>query len=157
MTSNLAGIGAALIAFASLTPPALADSVPAQDCYDAAVHARVVQQIPSEFPDCDDCAIMSWPWFLDLKVKRVLEGQARKGTISVLSVQHTYLISRFRTWWLRRNTAGSFNVLRLTSDQMPKLCPADAAPVAPYIGRGDGKTLDDLRRTSEQHYGRHPD
>ena len=143
---------AAIAAF--VAAPVMADEP--QDCFDARVRARIVHQVWTDIPRCgDDCVIMDWPWFLDLKVKRVLEGSAKKGVVTnVLSVQHTWIGAMDRTWLLRRNTAGGFNVVHDPDQGAPlPLCPADAAPAEPYITSGDGKTLDDLRRDADRRNG----
>jgi hypothetical protein len=88
-------------------------SEPETECYDLKVDARVVNQIPTVIPDCgNDCIITSWPWFLDLKVRHTLDGPWRGNSISALAVQHTYMISHYGTWWLRKNTMGGYNVVR---------------------------------------------
>ena len=125
-------------------------------CYDAAVIARAVEQIPSEIPECGDCIIMEWPWFLDLQVKRVISGQVQGKLIRVLSVQHTWKMPRDGTWRLRKNSLGGFNVV-LFWKVRPRRCPANAAPADPYIRPRNGRTLDDLRQDGERLYGRMPD
>jgi hypothetical protein len=43
-------------------------------CYDAKVRTRPVDRIPSKIGDCgSDYIIISWPWFVDLHVKRVID------------------------------------------------------------------------------------
>jgi len=137
------------LALAVTASAARADETP--ECYDAAVYGRVVHQVPSEFPDCGpDCIILQWPWFVDLKVERIISGNLRRGTLSVLSVQHMHLRANYRTtWWLRRNTEGGYNVVSRgeTATFMP--CPAGTAAAKPYLRPHDGQTLDDLRRAAE--------
>src|SRR3546814_1868652 len=59
-------------------------------CYDAKVRARPLDQIPSDIGDCgSDCILMSWPWFIDLQVKRVIDGALPSKMVRVLTVQHT--------------------------------------------------------------------
>ncbi|NKJ00139.1 hypothetical protein FHW92_002198 [Novosphingobium sp. SG707] len=125
-------------------------------CYDVAVRAKLIDQVPSLMPECDDCIIMSWPWFLDLKVAKVLEGSIDAKTITALNVQHTYLQSRYGVWRLRRNTAGGFNVVRTgASGELPLKCTPAMAPPKPYI-RSKDKTLDDLRNEGFGYYGHFP-
>ncbi len=144
----LAGIAAFVAAQAVAEEP--------RDCFDARVQARIVHQVWTDIPRCgDDCVVMDWPWFLDLKIKRVLEGTAKKGVVrNVLSVQHTCMRSVDRTWLLRRNAAGGFNVVHDPDQGSPlTLCPAEVAPVEPYIAPADGKTLDDLRHDADRRNG----
>jgi hypothetical protein len=115
------------------------------DCFDALISARIVRQTPSVIPDCGDgFIIMSWPWFIDLDVQRVLRGEAPRGRLTALAVQHTYYRAHLGNlrWWLRRNSAGGFNVLRLEDKERPSLCAQDAAPADPYIHADDDRTLD---------------
>ncbi|MEQ1541563.1 MAG: hypothetical protein ABL926_04845 [Novosphingobium sp.] len=126
------------------------------DCYDAKVRATPVDQVPSEIEDCvGDCIIISWPWFVDLQVKRVLEGRLPAKRIRVLTVQHTYRVSRAGTWLLRMNTAGGYNVVWQGEGASLARCSADSAPAKPYIRPGDGKTIDDLREAGIRLYGHH--
>lgn len=127
-------------------------------CYDARVMASLARQIPTPIPDCgEDCIVMSWPWVLDLQVEAVLAGRAPRGRLTVLSVQHTYLRNeRPGRFWLRRNTLGGFNLLRLGDGPKPRRCAKDAAPDDPYITPGEGRTLEDLRREGLDRYGEGP-
>lgn len=126
------------------------------DCYDIMVVARPVEQIPSDPPDCPDCFVMRWPWFLDLKVSRVVDGSLDRKLVRVLSVQHTWFIPRRGRWPLRRNSAGGFNVPTNDDDTPLRRCPADAGLARPYITPGNGKTIDDLRNEGLARYGRAP-
>jgi hypothetical protein len=124
----------------------------AQDCIDALVSAKIVRQVPSIFPDCGDgCIVMSWPWFVDFEVKRVLKGRAPTGRITVLTVQHTSfrLDLPARPWALRRNDLGGFNLIRTGDSQQLPLCHRDASPAPPYIRPSEGRTLADLIREGE--------
>jgi hypothetical protein len=135
---------------------AMADAADSEShCYDAIVVARPVEQIPSEIPDCGDCIVMEWPWFLDLQVKRVVAGHVEGKLIRVLAVQHSWLIPRYRKWRLRKNSLGSFNVV-LSWPAPPPLCSAAVASATPYIQPKEGETLDDLRNAGERRYGRTP-
>ena len=139
---------ASLILIALLPAAARAGDV---TCYDAKVKARIIEQIPSVIPDCNDCVIMEWPWFIDLGVNRVVEGVVSGGRIiHALSVQHTYMLSlRAGTWLLRRNKAGLFNIV--TADDPLKIprCPASAEPAQPYL-ISDSESLDQLRGDGER-------
>ncbi len=124
-------------------------------CYDVKVRARPVDQVPTEIEDCGgDCIVMSWPWFVDLQVKHVIDGALPSSTVRVLTVQHTHRVSREETWLLRKNTAGGFNVLA-PEDPTMALCSAEIAPAGPYIRPGSGQTLDDLRNAGIRLYGHH--
>jgi len=133
------------------------DTSASQNCFDVEVYATVTQEIPSEIPDLGDGSIvMEWPWFLDLQVERVLYGGIGRGKVSVLAIQHTYFSPRYKLWWLKRNSAGGFNVQSHDDGDRHIRCPKGAAPVAPYIRPGKGLTLDDLRQAGERRYGRFP-
>lgn len=143
---------AAILAGLATPSAALAERV----CYDAKVRALPVDQVPSEIGDCgSDCIIMSWPWFVDLRVKRVVDGVIPSKMIRVLTVQHTYRVSREGTWLLRRNTAGGYNVVMPGDEAMLARCSDDVTPVEPYIRPGDGHALDDLRDAGIRRYGHH--
>lgn len=130
----------------------------AAECYDVKIWARPVDQVPSEIGDCGgDCIIMSWPWFLDLKIKRVIEGKVDSKMVRVLTVQHTYLKPRHGTWQLRRNTAGGYNVLLREDREAAGLCAPNANPVDPYIRVESGRTLDAARDLGVNTYGHHRD
>ena len=125
-------------------------------CYDVAVIARPVDQVPSD-ADCGaDCIMSSWPWFIDLDIDHVVEGELSARTVRTLSVQHTYFLEQPRSWMLRRNGAGGFNILHAEDGIVPTRCPADAAPADPYIRPGAGRTLDDLREEGISRHGHHP-
>jgi hypothetical protein len=151
--------GAAPIALAfagcltAATPLAAQTSSP--DCYDVIVSAVVLHQQPTIMEECDDCIIMSWPWFLDLDVRRVVEGRASRGPMTVLAVLHTGYRRDLgpRRWWLRRNTLGGFNLLRFAEDEPPARCPADSEPARPYYRPGPDQTLADVRRAAEVRNG----
>jgi len=137
-----------------LVAPSAALAEPA--CYDAKVRALSVDQVPSEIGDCgSDCIIMSWPWFVDLRVKRVFDGALPSKMIRVLTVQHTYRVSRERTWVLRKNTAGGYNVVVPEDGAALARCSEGVAAVEPYIRPSDGHTLDALREAGIRRYGHH--
>ena len=129
----------------------------AQDtaCYDAEVSARIVSQTPTVMPGCDDCIIIRWPWFLDLDVRRVHDGDIRRGRLTVLTVQHTDFRRDLGTvrWKLRRNSLGGFNVVWFGDDPAQR-CSSDQPPTPAYITPREGQTLEDLRREGREHYGR---
>jgi hypothetical protein len=140
---------AILVGFAT---PSAALAEPA--CYDTKVRALPVHQVPSEIGDCgSDCIIMSWPWFVDLQVKRVIDGAVPSKMVRVLTVQHTYRVSREGTWLLRKNTAGSYNVVVPEDGAALARCSAGVTSVEPYIRPGDGHTLDDLHDAGIRRYG----
>ncbi len=125
------------------------------ECFDALVRAKIVRQTPSVFPDCGpDCIIMVWPWFLELDVKRVITGEAAKGRQLTLAMQHTSFRRDLgaRRWWLRRNSLGGFNVLRIGDGEKLAQCTNGTPPMASYISPGPDKTLDDLLRAGEEAY-----
>lgn len=150
----------AIVAFivAAFVPTAAwaRDVLSESQCYDLKVKARIVEQIPSVVPECTDCVLMSWPWFIDLQVNRVLEGKAPGKTIRALSIQHTYLASRDAGMWLlRRNTAGTFNIVYRDDEAQPPHCSRSVAGAKPYL-TSESKNLDQLRQEGERRYGRHP-
>ena len=127
-----------------------------EDCYDTVVVAQIVRQTPSVAPDLGpNSLVMRWPWFLELDVKRVLLGKARKGRQVVLSVQHTNVRSDLGSvrWRLRSNTAGGFNVLDMGGDESLQRCDRNAPAAEPYLTPGPGKTLEDLQREAATHSG----
>ncbi len=135
-----------------------ATSAIAQDaeCYDAEVSARIVSQTPTVFPDCgDDCIVISWPWIIDLDVRRIHSGDLRRGRLTVLAILHTDFRRDLgsRRWKLRHNDQGGFNLLR-NEEEVTTRCANDAAPATAYITPPDGQTLDDLRREGRAHYDR---
>jgi hypothetical protein len=144
-----------LLFTASMAGDAAEEAV-SPECYDVAVKAKVIDQVPSIMPICDDCIIMHWPWFLDLKVAKVLEGKLGEKVVTVLNMQHTYRRSRYGAWWLRRNTAGGLNVVqRGTNGEPPVRCGPTMPPVKPYI-QSKNKTLDELRSEGIGEYRHYP-
>jgi hypothetical protein len=128
-------------------------SASTENCIDALVSAKILRQVPSEFPDCgDDCIVMSWPWFVDFDVKRVLKGRAPKGRITVLTIQHTSFRRDLpvKAWALRRNDLGGFNLIRTSKADELALCSREVSPAPAYIRPGEGKTLADLIREGER-------
>jgi len=127
------------------------------ECYDAKVWAKPVAQIPSAYPrdDDPDVIIISWPWFLDLKIQRVLDGDVERGTVTALAVMHNNYVKKNRTWLLRKNTVGMFNVVRSDSPASIRRCNPDTLPAKPYITPAPDKTYADLRREGEEEYRRY--
>jgi hypothetical protein len=139
-------------AMVALAVPATAAEPVSEDCFDALVSARIVRQIPTVMPNCGNgCIVMIWPWFLDLRVRRVLEGEAQRGNLTVLSMQHTDYRRDLgvRSWWLRRNSQGGFNLLRRSPDDRPPRCAPGSPPAVAYIHPGGPRTLADYRREAE--------
>lgn len=132
----------------------------AEVCFDAVVSARIVRQVPSVVPEPGegDYIIMSWPYFIDLDVLRVLEGDAPIGRSTMLSVQHTYWRRGLgtRKWWLRRNKLGGFNILRNDDNQRFVRCDHGGPAAEPYVSPGEGRTLEDLIREGKERYGQRP-
>ncbi|MBA4164612.1 MAG: hypothetical protein C0510_08280 [Erythrobacter sp.] len=129
------------------------------ECYDVKVWARPVSQVPSVLSQSDDpnVIIMAWPWFIDLEVKRVLEGDLSEKKVTVLAVLHTSYVSKARTWLLRKNSAGSFNLIRSAKPSKVPRCKADSEPMRPYIRPSEGRTLEDYRREGEEELKRYDD
>ncbi len=125
------------------------------DCYDAEVSARIVSQTPTVMGHCDDCIIISWPWIVDLDVRRIHSGDLHRGRLTVLAVLHTDFRRDLgaRRWKLRRNDQGGFNLLR-NGESITARCANDAAPALAYITPPEGQTLEDLRREGRAHYDR---
>ena len=150
---------ASLAASGCATSAALTSAQQAGECFDVLVLAKVAGQVPSDTAQSDDgYIIMSWPYFIDLNIDRVIEGQIEARTITALSVQHTYWRSDLgaRKWWLRRNTVSGYNILRIEDGAKLPKCPQGAAPDRAYLEPGPGQTLDDMRRAGEQRYGSRP-
>lgn len=98
--------------------------------------------------------IMSWPWILDLKIQRVLDGRLPEGTITALAVLHVRYVNKNLTWLLRKNAAGTYNVVRSADPASVPRCPVGTFAAKPYITPGPGKTYADLRREGETAYRR---
>lgn len=121
------------------------------ECYDAKVRAKPVEQIPTPYWRSDDpnTIVISWPWFVDLDVRRVIEGDVENGLLETLVVLHSSYVTKTRTFYLRRNSAGTFNILRIPDDVQIERCQPGTEPARPYIRPGPDQTLDDLRREAE--------
>jgi len=154
------GPSASALAALSMVASTSSDSPPSGSdlkCFDAQVYARIARQTPTIIPDCGpDCITVSWPWILELNVERVLKGHVATGSITVLTVQHTWMRTDIpRRWLLRRNSIGAFNVLRGNAAHLTR-CLRGTEPARPYIHPPTGKTLADLAREGEAHYGKQP-
>ena len=126
------------------------------ECYDAKVRAKPVAQVPTVFPQSDDPSvkIMSWPWFVDLDVRRVLQGDVEKGRLETLAVLHTGYVRKTMTFYLRRNSAGTYNILRDDPEELER-CPSNSLAATPYLRLGPDRTYADERREGEEEYRRY--
>lgn len=148
-----------LAASGCATSAAVTSAQRTEECFDVLVLAKVVGQVPSDYAQSDDgYIVMSWPYFIDLNIDRVIEGQIEARKITALSVRHTYWRSDLgaRRWWLRRNTASGYNILRIEDGAKPPQCPQGAAPDRAYLEPAPGQTLDEMRKAGEQRYGSRP-
>lgn len=143
-----------VISLSVLTETAAGAEELPNDCYDVIVSAKIVSQVPSVIPDCDDCIVITWPWFVDLAISRVVEGRVSERKITVLALMHVPYRDNLgvRKWWLRRNADGGFNLLRFDMRSPPSRCLADAGAQPAHLRPSDGKTLADLRREGEDAY-----
>jgi len=124
------------------------------ECYDAKVRARPVEQVPTVMPQEEGYITISWPWFVDLSISKVLKGDVEQSQITVLAVLHNRYLDKTRTWLLRRNSLGMFNVLRPENPDGVQPCDATIAPTEPYLQPGDGQSLEDYRLEGEKRYSR---
>ena len=137
-------LASALLAGCATTPP----SVSQTDCYDLKVRAKPVGQFYTPFPDDPNYIVLSWPWFVDLEVTRVIDGQLDDPKISALAVLHSAYGSETRTWLLREHTLGGYNILRLSEPEKSKQCASGEALPEPYLRPSEGDTLESLRRAA---------
>ena len=132
--------------------PSAARQPAAPQCYDTLIRGKLVRQTPTIVPQCDDCIVMSWPYIDVLDVTRVEQGHAPLGQLTVLSVQHTWIRPpKDDRWWLRRNTAGGYNVI--SEGRHTPRCLKDGPRPQPFVELRPGQTLDDLEREGDQRYG----
>lgn len=126
------------------------------ECYDAEVSGRIVNQTPSIPPA--GSIVMRWPWFIDLEIRHVREGAIRRGRVTVLSIQHTYMRPNLvrKQWLLRRNSLGGFNLLESANETKLPRCSENVPPAMAYITPDVGGTLDELRRAGAERYGNGP-
>lgn len=118
------------------------------DCYDLKVQAKPIGQFPTPFPRDPNYIVISWPWFVDLEVTRVIDGQFNESKISALAVLHSGYVESSRTWLLRENTLGEYNILRLVEPQQSERCAQNVARPEPYLRPSDGETLAALRQAA---------
>jgi hypothetical protein len=149
------------IAVLSLLPTIASSQfvTPTPDCYDAVVRGEAISQIPSEFNDCgDDCIVMRWPWFIEIKVDEVIEGRVTGflagRRIRGLTVQHTYFERGSGIWMLRRNTNGGYNVTLGADEEAAVRCPRGTSPQGAFLG-APPQRLEELRLAGERRYGSH--
>lgn len=156
MARTLTHLGAMIVASQFITMNVARASDDPLPCFDVSVKASIVDEVPSPFPDCgSDCIITSWPWFVDLKVLRVLQGELKDKELSVLAILHTghsKVGKRAQRRWLRRNSEGGFNLLRLGDDDRLDQCSPDIPPMPAYLIPAEGRTLADDRREGERVY-----
>ena len=140
-TAFLALVIVTLSACATTSP-----SVNETDCYDLKVRAKAIGQFPTPIPNDPNYIVISWPWFVDLEVSRVIDGRLNGRKISALAVLHSAYVDTPRTWYLRENTLGDYNVLRFSDLEKSKRCVEGEARAEPYLRPSDGKTLASLRQ-----------
>ncbi|MEQ1725666.1 MAG: hypothetical protein ABL882_07055 [Sphingopyxis sp.] len=134
------------------------DAISDFPCYDILVEAHIIAQVPSPLPDIDDGSIiMSWPWFIDLNIDRVLEGSVQRGRISVLTLQHAYFRPDLgsRRWEMQRNDMNGFNARMADPVQDMPRCEEGIIPAPAYIRNEEGLGLEEIRREGERQYGNH--
>lgn len=97
--------GVLIAGFAALAlgQPVFADE---PRCYDLKVRAKPTAQVPTEIINEPGYIITSWPWFIDLDVKRILDGQFNGRKLTALAVLHTSYVKKTRDFLLRRNMLG---------------------------------------------------
>ena len=115
------------------------------DCYDLKVRAKPVGQFPTPFPNDPNYIVISWPWFVDLEVSRVIDGRLDDSKISALAILHSGYVDKPRTWLLRENTLGKYNILRLAEPGKSKRCVQGVDRPEPYLRPSEGETLASLR------------
>ena len=142
-----AGVLLAAFAALSLDQPAYADE---PECYDLQIRAKPVAQVPTEIVEEPGYIVMSWPWFVDLEVKRVLDGDLNEKKLTVLAVLHTSHVAKARVYMLRRNTLGGFNLLRPARPEVLARCNAGVEPMLAYLRPAEGKSLEDYRLAGEK-------
>lgn len=115
-----------------------------------------VDKVPSEIGYCgSDCIIMSWPWFVDLRVKCVVEGYLLSKLVRTLTVQHIYRLSHEGTWLLRKNTAGGYNAVVPEGGVGLSRCSDGIASFEPGIRPGDEHAFNNPRDAGIRRYGYH--
>jgi hypothetical protein len=142
----------AILAFVILALMGCATTAPTTgetDCYDLKLRAKPIAQIPTPFPNDLEYIVISWPWFVDLEVTRVIDGEVREREISALAVLHSAYVDKTRTWLLRKHKLGGYNILRLAEPSQAKRCAQGEARPEPYLRPSENETLANLRRTVE--------
>ncbi len=131
---------------------AFSQSVRAEEpeCYDAKVLAKPIGQIPTMFPNEPGYIVISWPWFVDLRVKRVIDGDLEAKEITALAVLHSGYVRKYRTFLLRRNSLNGFNILRPEQPGTVQKCQTGITPMQSYLRPADGEALEDYRRAGEE-------
>jgi hypothetical protein len=132
---------------------------PTPACYDAIVRGVATSQIPGPSSSCDgECIVMSWPWFIEIRIDEVVEGRVTGFLagrhIRGLTVQHNYFVSRSMAWMLRRNTNGGYNVILGADEEATRRCPRGTAPQRAFLGASP-QALEALRLAGERRYGTH--
>jgi hypothetical protein len=146
-----------LVLASAVTMPLPAWAGDAPECFDAHVFAQEYFQVPSVPGDCaapagQECIIMVWPWFIDLKVESVFAGRVPTRRLTVLDVRHSNTdTDKQYDLWLRRNNLGGFNILH-AENKVPR-CASDAKPVEAYIQPSAGQTLESLRADGARYFG----
>ena len=142
-SASLALAIAALSGCATTSP-----SVSETDCYDLKVRAKPIGQFPTPFPNDPNYIVISWPWFVDLEVSRVINGSLSDPKIPALAVLHSGYVDKSRTWLLRENTLGEYNILRLAEPGKAKRCSQGVDRPEPYMRPSEGETLESLRQAA---------
>ncbi|MEP3051118.1 MAG: hypothetical protein ABJP48_08430 [Erythrobacter sp.] len=148
-----------VVSFAVSALLAISHSARAEDaqCYDVKVRAKAVSQIPTVLPDQPGFIVLTWPWFVDLRIRRVIDGELDANEVTALAVLHSEYTEKHRIFLLRRNTLGGFNILGPEEpDEVPK-CEIEIGPARPYILADSAETLEDYRRAGEEAWIRHWD
>jgi hypothetical protein len=144
----------ATLLLGAAAPVALADDDQGE-CYDAIVTGKILHQGYTELPDCGpQCFVMRWPWFWDLDVRRIIEGEVSKGRLTVQTVQHTWMIAselKGERLLLRRNDQGGFNLL--WTEEANKRCAKDRAPARAFFRPGPGKRIQDYEDEASKRSG----
>lgn len=99
------------------------------ECYDAKVLGTIVSQREGKVGECKGCIYFEVPFALEIEVKKVLDGTVKSSRLAVRSIQHMAEPPLPRTWWLRRNSAGSYNRVEYGQGSQARRC-SMKAPVA---------------------------
>ncbi len=101
------------------------------ECYDAKVFGTIVSQREGKVGECKGCVYFAIPYALDIEIKKVLEGTVKSSRLAVRSIQHMAEPREPRTWWLRRNSAGSYNRVEYGQLSEAHRCSIKAPPAKP--------------------------